>query len=565
MDLSKFSDDDLLALQSNDLTKISDDGLQLLQQSATPKQQPLTTNRVGELLSRGAAPAITGATAGATLGAPVGMSAPAALIGGMALPIGDALNSLLNLAGTEVDKASGGRISSAIESLTGYKPTQLSMPSQTASRWMSQAGLGAEPTSTGERVIEAVGGGVAGTGSQLPALTQLAKEGASAVTRNVAAQMAQAPARQVAVSAPASAAAQAVTEATGSPILGMLAGSATGAAGGVRPKKTEAIPSAEQLKVQATQAYDKANKAGVVISPKSLQETLPTFSNAVKEAGFDPDLHPQVAIVLNRLSEEGSAPKTLQEMDTLRRIVKSPTKQYDNPDQQRVAYKLLEEYDNYISNLSEKDLAVPKKSVDLGKYGVIEVEDAMSPKVASKEAVNSLKEARSLYAKSIKADTIADLLERAEITAGANYTQSGIENALRQELKSLAKNPKKLAGFNQTEKDAIVAAAKGGNLQNFLRYVGKLAPTSVISGGGAVGLGYLAGGATGAAALPVIGGAARYGATRMGMQNIKDIQNLVALGRTPEVLQSSLGLTPTTAVRGLLSPQIIEEQMNPFK
>jgi hypothetical protein len=44
MDLSKFSDDDLLALQSNDLTKISDSGLQLLQQSATPKQQPLTTN-----------------------------------------------------------------------------------------------------------------------------------------------------------------------------------------------------------------------------------------------------------------------------------------------------------------------------------------------------------------------------------------------------------------------------------------------------------------------------------------------------------------------------------------
>jgi hypothetical protein len=564
MDLSKFSDDDLLALQSNDLTKISDAGLQLLQQSATPKQQPLTTNRVGELLSRGAAPAITGATAGAALGAPVGMSAPAALIGGMAVPIGDALNTIVN----ELSKGNTA-VENYIRGLMGREqtatPMQLPMVSSMVSRGMENIGLGAEPTSTAERVIEAGGAGLSGAGTQLPALTQLAKEGASAVTRNVAAQMAKAPKSQVAVSAPASMVAQSVTEATGSPIAGMVAGAATGAAGGARPRKTEAIPTAEQLKAQATQAYDRANKAGVVISPQSLKDTYPTFTNAVKEAGFDPDLHPQVNVVLNRLAEEGQTPKTLQEMDTLRRIVRAPTKTFDNPDQQRVAYKLLDEFDNYIANLSDKDLAVPKKSVDLGRFGVIEVEDAMSPKVASKDAINSLKEARSLYSKSIKADTIADLIERAEITAGANYTQSGLENALRQELKSLAKNKKRLAGFNQTEKDAIIAAAKGGNLQNFLRYVGKLAPTSVIAGGGAVGLGYLAGGATGAAVLPVIGGAGQYAATRMGLQNMRNIQDLVALGRTPTVTQSRTGLVPQTAVRGLLSPQIIEEELNQLK
>jgi hypothetical protein len=564
MDLSKFSDDDLLALQSNDLTKISDSGLQLLQQSAAPKQQPLTTNRVGELLSRGAAPAITGATAGAALGAPVGMSAPAALIGGMAVPIGDALNTIVN----ELSKGNTA-VENYIRGLMGREqtatPMQLPMVSGMVSRGMENIGLGAEPTSTAERVIEAGGAGLSGAGTQLPALTQLAKEGASAVTRNVAAQMAKAPKSQVAVSAPASMVAQSVTEATGSPIAGMVAGAATGAAGGVRPRKTEVIPTAEQLKAQATQAYDRANKAGVVISPQSLKDTYPTFTNVVKEAGFDPDLHPQVNVVLNRLAEEGQTPKTLQEMDTLRRIVRAPTKTFDNPDQQRVAYKLLDEFDNYIANLSDKDLAVPKKSVDLERFGVIEVEDAMSPKVASKDAVNSLKEARSLYSKSIKADTIADLIERAEITAGANYTQSGLENALRQELKSLAKNKKRLAGFNQTEKDAIIAAAKGGNLQNFLRYVGKLAPTSVIAGGGAVGLGYLAGGATGAAVLPVIGGAGQYAATRMGLQNMRNIQDLVALGRTPTVTQSRTGLVPQTAVRGLLSPQIIEEELNQLK
>jgi hypothetical protein len=485
----------------------------------------LTLNRVGELLSRGATPTVAGATIGSVAG-PAG-----ALVGSMAVPIGDALNAVVN----ELSKGNTA-VENYIRGLMGREqtatPMQLPMVSSMVSRGMEKIGMGAEPTSTTERVIEAGGSGLSGVGTQLPALTQLAKEGASAVTRNVASQMAQAPKTQVAVSAPASMVAQSVTEATGSPIAGMVAGATTGAAGGLRPKKLENIPTAQELKQQANMAYQRANESGVVVKPASLQAKLPEFKNVLKIEGFDAQLHPQIKFVIERLETEINSPKTLQEMETLRRIVKSPTKQFDNPDQQRIAYKLLEEYDNYVSNLSKNDLA---------------------PVQNPEKAFASLKEARSLYSKSIKSDTISDLIERAEITAGANYTQSGLENALRQELKSLAKNPKRMNGFTKTEKDAIIAAAKGGNLQNFLRYVGKLAPTSVIAGGGAAGLGYLAGGTTGAIALPLIGGAGRYAATQMGMRNMRDIQNLVALGREPSVVQSPYSLVPQTAIRGLLS------------
>jgi hypothetical protein len=316
-------------------------------------------------------------------------------------------------------------------------PMQLPMVSGMVSRGMEKIGLGAEPTGTTERVIEVGGAGVSGAGTQLPALTKLAKEGASTVTRNVAAQLAQAPKTQVAVSAPASMVAQTVTEATGSPIAGMVAGTATGVAGGVRPKKLENIPTAQELKQQANMAYQRANESGVVVKPASLQAKLPEFKNVLKIEGFDAQLHPQIKFVIERLETEINSPKTLQEMETLRRIVKSPTKQFDNPDQQRIAYKLLEEYDNYVSNLSKNDLA---------------------PVQNPEKAFASLKEARSLYSKSIKSDTISDLIERAEITAGANYTQSGLENALRQELKSLAKNPKRLNGFTKTEKEVIISA-----------------------------------------------------------------------------------------------------------
>lgn len=495
-------------------------------------EKDLTLDRVIELVQRGAMPSLTGATAGTVVGAPFGLSAPLSLVGGMALPIGDALNTLYNAAADLISKD------------PKYK---LAMPSDIVSGWMEEIGMGKKPTSTKERVIEAGGGGFAGATTQLPALAKLAREGSNVVTREVAKQLSAAPVSQVAVSAPSSMVAQTVTEATGSPVLGVLAGSTTAATSGIRPRKLEFAPTSQDLKLKATQAYTKARDAGVIVTPSSFQAKIPEFRNRLVNEGFDEQLHPQVNAVLNRLEKEGGSPKTLQELEILRRVIKSPTKKFDNPDQQRVAYKLLDEFDTYVENLGAKDL-VPVKD--------------------SKKAIDSLKNARDLYSRSRKSDIIGDMFERAEITAGANYTQSGLENALRNELKSVAKNNKRLAAFSKTEQDAIKAAAKGGDLQNFLRWAGKLAPTSVISGGGAVGVGYLAGGPVGAAALPIIGGAARYGSTQLGLQNMRDLQAMVALGRQPSVVQQPFALVPQSTVRGLLSTpntinQFIEEE-NPL-
>jgi hypothetical protein len=79
-----------------------------------PFDEPsLTAARAAELVTRGAAPAVAGALAG---GAVAG--APGALIGSMALPIGDVINRLVNL-------AAGG-----VERVTGADLGRLGMPSQ---------------------------------------------------------------------------------------------------------------------------------------------------------------------------------------------------------------------------------------------------------------------------------------------------------------------------------------------------------------------------------------------------------------------------------------------------
>lgn len=504
----------------------------LTQADKVPAQQAERNEigRTGQLLARGAIPVATGAGVGAMVG-----GAPGALIGSMALPMAD-----LAALGSKY-------LENLIRQARGVPETKGFSPSGEVSKALANIGL-PEPTTTGERVIEAVGGGLAGVGTQLPALGRLATTATTEAGRSLAGRMAQAPVAQTVVAAPAAGTAQYVGETTENPLLGMAAGMAVGSTAGLRPRKVEPALSAEQLAIRADIAYRNAEKAGVVVSPDSLKAKVPQFEKILKEEGFLPDLHPQLNTVLDAFQKQIETPKTLKELDQLRRTLKAPTKFYENPDQQRITGKLIDEFDDYVKNLSAKDLAVEGAKV----------------KVATKE----LTKARNFYARSRKADEIDDLFRRAEIRAGANFTQSGLENALRQELKSLALNKKRFSMFSSTEQDAIESAAKGGSIQNILRNIGKYAATSPIptTGGSALGAGIGAlltggspvGAAIGAATVPAVGGAARAGATRIGLNRLEEIQRMISLGRMPEI-QARTRLVPVTGLRGLLASPVDQQ------
>jgi hypothetical protein len=123
MDLTKLSDDDLLALKAGNLAQMSDQGLMSLKSGMpTPKQE----RPIGDEFAR-----------------QLGLTARAGITGVAGLPLmaGDALNILIN-------KIAG---------------TQLQMPSQVSQQLMTQAGLPA-PETKQERVIQDVASGIAGVG-----------------------------------------------------------------------------------------------------------------------------------------------------------------------------------------------------------------------------------------------------------------------------------------------------------------------------------------------------------------------------------------------------------------
>jgi hypothetical protein len=401
----------------------------------------------------------------------------------------------------------------------------LPLPSQALSRTLTQAGLPDYPATTMGRIQSAATEALTGGASQIAAARKLAEEAISPVTQLVSRQFAAQPTAQLAAAPPAAAVSQATLEATGSPLAALVAAGATGAATGARTRPQPKI--AEELKKEATQAYKLAEKAGLVVQPGYVKNIADRVSKVAFDEGYDPGLHPQISAVLKRLSDEGASPKTLEELERLRRIVRAPGQTFDNPDQQRIAGNMIDEFDDLIESVGTQNINV----------------------TGSKDvALSALTRARDTYKKSRKVSIIEDMIENAT-TRASQQTQAGLDNTLRNQFVNLSTNKKRMASFNKAERDEITRIARGGgNIQQMLRFTGRFAIRGPVTG-------IFAGGA--ATIEPTIGIplalAAEGGKRGAEALRQRDVSRLIEQIAGRQVSQPSL--VPITAARGLLSSQ----------
>jgi hypothetical protein len=450
------------------------------------KKEKSTTEKIGRGLSsiaRGAAVPVTGAIAGGALAGPVG-----ALAGSLALPAAELLTKSLNLA----------------------LPDKYDIPSPTAQIEKGLTKLGFPQAETKlERALQVGGGALGGTGGQVGALSQIAKTATTPVGRGIAQTLSQKPVRQVAAALPVGATSQYVAEETGSPTLGLAAGVAAGIPFAIGAKGTLQAPTVQELKGQAGQQYKFAEDVGAVFKKNSYNQFANNIESTLTKEGLDKTLQPRVYAALERIKDTKNSNVTLENMEILRRISQAAGSSAD-ASERRLASIMIDNLDDFVETAQPSQLAK-----------------------GSSEAVSALTDARELWKRAKKTEIVDDLVASAELRADANFSQSGMENALRRKLVNLADNPKALRAFTKEEQNAIKVVAKGGPVQNALRLVGKLAPTGIVSGGGSVGLGYLAGGPIGAVGLPIIGSAARKGAEQLGLRNIEQLRNRLATGNVP--------------------------------
>lgn len=450
------------------------------------KKERSITEKIGRGLSsvaRGAAVPLTGAAAGGALAGPAG-----AVAGSLALPAAELITKGLN----------------------AVLPDKYDIPSPTAQVEKGLTRLGfPQPETQTERALQVGGGALGGVGGQVGALGQLAKTAASPVARGVAQTLSQQPVRQVAAALPVGATSQYVAEETGSPTLGLAAGVAAGIPFAMGVKGTLQAPTVQELKGQAGQQYKFAEDVGAVFKKNSYNQFANKLESTLAKEGLDKALQPRVFAALERIKDTKNSNVTLENMEILRRISQAAGSSAD-ASERRLASIMVDNLDDFVETAQPSQLAK-----------------------GSSEAVSALTDARELWKRAKKTEIIDDLVASAELRAEANFSQSGMENALRRKLVNLADNPKALRAFTKEEQNAIKVAAKGGPVQNVLRLVGKLAPTGAISAGISGGAGFVFGGPYGAVGLPLIGGASRLGATQLGLRNIEQLRNRLATGNVP--------------------------------
>lgn len=247
--------------------------------------------------------------------------------------------------------------------------------------------------------------------------------------------------------------------------LGILAGRAAKAA----------VPTVDDLKADARALYDQAEASGITFGKAEVKQVADDIAADAISEGIDPTLHPRATAALKRLVEAADTGMTVKNVQTLRRVIATAGKDPMNPDEARIVGRMIDKFDDMVA--------------------------AKTPDLA---------DARGLYHQAKKGELIEQTIELARVRAG-QYGNGGMENALRTEFRALARKIVKgqLKGLSPDEVAAINKVAEGGPIENIMRWVGKAAPTGIVSAGLGTGVPFAVGNAVGGPGL----GAALAGGT----------------------------------------------------
>ena len=476
--------------------------------------------RVPSSLARGAAIPLAGAALGGAIAGP-----PGALAGSMALPAAELVASGLNL----------------------IPGVDVGSPYQLAQKGLTKLGF-PEPETTLERSMQAAGEGAGGAYGQTKALLNLAQTAKSPVTRQVSQTLGQQPTLQTISGGVGAGTTQAVTEKTGSPLLGMGAGLAAGLATLPFAQKGKLGVGSQQLKNQASKVYQEIDNLGVQVGKNSMKDLSNRIENIIK-SDIDTDFMvknqngvyvqnpnargvqtitktPDSIAELNSIIVRSKGPQSIKQIEKQRQSMSAKLGDPNvSPNDKRIIGQMVDEIDDFLGNVDINQL----ERTGLGQV----------PENA-KDLLNS---ARSLWKQSAKTKAVEDILESAEVRS--SVTKQDKAQAIKLKFAQLA-DPKAGPGnkkiynrFSPEEKAEIRKLIEGGTGENFLRGLSRFVDKysfGLSAGAGAFGAGTLGLSGGGLAAVPpVIGLGAGAAANRLAQSRATGLENLTRLGRQPTI------------------------------
>lgn len=269
-------------------------------------------------------------------------------------------------------------------------------------------------------------------------------------------------------------------------------------------------PSVEALKAAAESGFNSPVIEALQFNPQSIQNWSDVTRVELGTQGIDSILAPKTWGILDKFDKipEGSTVSG-KNIQTLRRTLGKAASLPDATER-LAAKQAIDSLDTFIEN-------PPPKSIVAGH---------------PTEASHVWKEARGNYAAAKHAEMVQDAVERAELYAGSAHSGQNIDNATRQRIRDILKNPKERRGFTSDEVGQMEKIVKGTWHGDIPRFVGNL-----LGGGG--GLGSVVSAAAGAAAA----GPAGAGAPLLGYA-FKKLGNFITARRVQELQQMIRARSP---------------------
>jgi len=213
-------------------------------------------------------------------------------------------------------------------------------------------------------------------------------------------------------------------------------------------------PSVEQLRSQATKLFDASSKDGLAVKPAAFQSAVADIAAWAADQGIDPTLHPGATAALKRLTQAADDPNQTASIETLRRVLGSAAGSRA-PDEGRIASGMIDRLDGFMDSLTPDQIASGNPA-----------------------SLALLKQGREAWGRMRRSELVDDAVTRAERRAASTGSGGNVNNAIRQNIKSILDSPAKRRGFSDTEIAAMEDVVRGRPTENALRLLGKLSPQS---------------------------------------------------------------------------------------
>lgn len=302
------------------------------------------------------------------------------------------------------------------------------------------------------------------------------------------------------------------------------------------------------LKNLRTTAYKRLDSMGVRYAPESTAALRQGVADDLVNdtVGLDKAIHPATSRIVKTLSDfKGDMPFTKLEQLRKRaaRIAVNP-----NGGEDAYAASIL------ARNIDEFVASAPRTASQTGKSG--------------DDVAAAVKDARELHRRVKGHESVSEAAEKA-VRRGGGSTGSGgnLDNAIRQNIRQILDNPKRVKFFNQAERKAmekVVMGSKGGNVA---RLLGKAAPTgnvrAVLSGTAGAGLGGALGIGGPLGVVGILGGGhiSRKLSEKITQGHLDDLLHLLRNGDVPKRVNNAAGdfvekATPVAALSA--APMAVE-------